>query len=220
MGKIEQHISDAGVLAAAQEHLARAKELIAAGPIAFGENHNSVVARAIIWDLMAGGRVKRFFTEQPNEKMFEQTLEGNLQALANPVFGEDGAFVGFPGGASEAELSEPIEKLYGLLERLNQIQGRRENPIPYVNLMRRAVQCSVTVYCYDIRVKNGTPHDDAMKFRNEHMTQRYLTAANHTEPGTVLLGGSHHFDEHSEPNLLTTMGIPVESYFGLGEHKV
>lgn len=217
MGKIEEHISDAGVRAEAQEHLTRAKERLAAGPVAFGENHNSVVARAIIWDLMSGGRVKRFFTEQQDYRLRGRTLEESLQALANPDIDEKGG-ISFACGGSEAEVSGDIEFLYRGLEALNQSTGRGKQAIPYVDLMRHAVQRAVTVYCYDAEVKAGTPLEDAMKFRNEHMTQRYLTTANHTEPGTILLGGSHHFDEHSEPSLLTTMGIPEESYFALGKY--
>ncbi|WP_282609377.1 hypothetical protein [Pelagibius sp. Alg239-R121] len=222
MGKIEQHILDDSARKKALGQFSSAKILINYSPVAFGESHASVIARAIVWDLMDTGCVKRLFTEQANSQLGERTLEDRLQTLAKPKISEEGN-ISYTGGGTESELSDPIEELYLAREALNEISGREKPDITYMSLMQHAVHCGVSVYCYDVKIsKDRLPggrrryprltDSEVLAMRNEHMTTKYLNTPNRTEAGTVLLGGSDHFDEHSRPTLLETMKIPEMSY--------
>lgn len=224
MRKIAECVPEGSTRNRAIELFTRAKELVKLGPLAFGEDHNSPVARAIIWDLMDIDLIRMLFTEQPNPKLGaeEISLEERFQTLARPDL-KDGQ-ISFRGGGTESSLSGPIEGYYERAERLNETEGGRSKPvIPYMDLMQHAVQRGVLVYCYDIKVNaqrdsEGYRRPKALEkakvvnLRDDHMAMRYLATPNVTQGGTVLLGGSDHFDDSYPPSLLKRMGIPKEQY--------
>lgn len=226
MRKIAECLKEEGVRKWAEEKLNEAKELIKLGPVVFGEDHVSPVARAIIWDLMDTGQVKRFFTEQPNFKLEHGlTMEQALQTLATPKVGEDGSIKYAIEGQTEATMSEDVESRYMAMELINKSGGREEVAITYGDLMQHAVRHGILVYCYDVKVDpvrgeggfrrpKKLNDEDMLRIRNEHMTMRYLTTDHRSFPGTVLLGGSDHFNHKlsKQKHLLELMGIDKAQY--------
>ncbi len=224
MGKITDCIKDELLRVKAEEKLAAAKVLLSQGVVVFGESHVEPVARAIVWDLIAAGLVERMFTEQPNSTLGNgQTMEQNLQTLATPTV--DGTAVKYAiEGQSEGTMSAAVEFAYAMLERQNELNGRPVPVITYRDLMQHAVRHGVLVFCYDVSVdptrdrgrKRYPPLSDeaVLKVRNEHMTNRYLTTDMKSFAGTVLLGGSDHFDyaKSKQANMLDLMKIDKSKY--------
>lgn len=224
MGKIADCIKDELLRVEAKEKLAKAKLLLSQGVVVFGESHTEPVARAIVWDLISAGLVERMFTEQPNGMLQNGlTMEQNLQTLATPTV--DGTSVKYAiEGQGEGSMSAAVEFAYAMLELQNKESGRPVPVITYCDLMQHAVRHGTLVYCYDVRVdpkrdggrRRYPPLSDeqVLKVRNEHMTNRYLTTEMKSLAGTVLLGGSDHFNyaKSKQPNMLDLTKIDKSKY--------
>jgi hypothetical protein len=212
MGKIAECV-EPGQQSWALGMFEQALTLIHNGPVVFGESHTSPVARAIIWDLIDTGLVKTFFTEQANPKdpysqgAARRTLQEMLQPLA--VGSKYGIELG-----TEDEKWKAINEIYRREEFMNREKGRGQVAIPYKDLMQHAVRHGILVYCYDLDLRTKKYSDEQkIKERNEQMASTYLNTATKSFPGTLLLGGSWHFDAHSNPTLLELMGLDKAKYF-------
>ena len=175
---------------------------------------------------MDTGLVKRFFTEQPDFPLENgQTMEQALQTLATPTVGDGGSIRYAVEGQTEGSMSGAIESKYRWLENNNKLNGRVEPAITYRDLMQHAVRHGIVVYCYDVKVDpvrgeggrrrpEKLSDEQTLAIRNEYMAKRYLNTPEKSFPGTLLLGGSDHFNyaKSKGPHLLDLTKLDSSRY--------
>lgn len=208
-------------LTAAEEMYDRALAALARGPVAFGENHTIGVCRCVIWDLIRAGRVLRLFLELQDDQT--ETNTAYLQHLVRQSSYHPG----------DAGLRGIVDKLNGK-EVGSSLIRQASNPVPMGDLVAAAVDNGVRVYFYDKPTAATAPDassvaqrraqrkrdqaavsDEGIGDRNLHSASVFQRAPDHRAPGSVLLGGSLHFNAGrvQDRSLLRLLSIGDEQYF-------
>jgi len=189
------------------EVLAAAAEKIKLGGITIGERHNQPYGRAIIYDLIEIGFVKRLFIELHDFKPLTKSIRNELLGKSSDTWG-DGKLM-FDIG-------------------VNFCDSQFDNPLPMLPLIQTAVSKSVKVYFYDIpHEKPASP--SGMQARNEAMAEVFLKhtvvdGEKNKSVGAVALVGGEHLrtppdDKIYTLALQTACKIPHDHVFNLLHYK-
>lgn len=167
-----------------------ASEKIKLGAITIGEYHTKPYARAVVYDLIDAGFVKRLFIEFPDAAFVKTLRNDNLGKEVEqwPASGDQNVY----------------NLGVGFLDR------GRPNLLPMQALIQTAVSKSVKVYFYDLYHDDPTS-SQGMQARNEAMAKVFLK---HTETKTkspigaiALVGGKHL--ETPENDTIYTLSLQV-----------
>jgi hypothetical protein len=190
------------------EILAAAAEKIKLGGITIGEWHNKPYGRAIVYDLIEIGFVKRLFIELEDFMTFSKDLRNGSLGKPHEEWPQDGKFI-FDMG-------------------VNLCDARCDNPLPMLPLIQTAVSKSVKVYFYDVH-HDARTSPAGMQARNEAMAKVFLKhtvvdGEKNKSVGAVALVGGEHLrtppdDKIYTLALQTACKIPHDHVFNLLHYK-
>ena len=190
------------------EVLTAATEKVKLGGITIGEWHNKPHGRAIIYDLIETGFVKRLFVELHDFLPITKELRNGSLGKPPEEWAQEGKFI-FEMG-------------------INFCDSQFNNPLPMLPLIRTAVSKSVKVYFYDIpHEKPASP--PGMQARNEAMAKVFLKhtvvdGEKNKSVGAVALVGGEHLKTPPDDKiytlaLQTACKIPHDHVFNLLHYK-